>query len=144
MTETQRPIRLLVVDDHPVVRAGLTSLLATADDIEIVATASDGGEAVALAAKHHPAVVLMDLSMPRVGGVEATRRIRAADERVSIVILTASSRRNEVAAALSAGATGYVLKDAEPALLIGAVRAAARGDFNSAYPQLNIPPAPAT
>jgi DNA-binding NarL/FixJ family response regulator len=138
MTGTPRPIRLLVVDDHPGVRAGLSSLLTTAGDIEIVATASDGGEAIALAAEHHPAVVLMDLSMPDVGGVEATRRIRAGDERVSVVILTASSHRHEIAAALRAGATGYVLKDAEPTVLIGAVRAAARGDFDRTYPGLCV------
>jgi DNA-binding NarL/FixJ family response regulator len=128
-------IRVLVVDDHPVVRAGLTSLLATADDIEIPATARDGAEAVALAAEHSPGVVLMDLSMPRMGGVEATRRILRAGHCLRVVILTAWSDRAAIGAALRAGATGYVLKDAEPSLLIGAVRAAARGDFARIYPQ---------
>jgi DNA-binding NarL/FixJ family response regulator len=121
------PIPVLVVDDHPVVRAGLESLLGTADDIEVLATAGGGAEAVALAAELRPGVVLMDLTMPGVCGVEATRRIVAADGCAKVVILTASSDRGRIADALRAGATSYVLKDAEPARLIGAVRAAAAG-----------------
>jgi DNA-binding NarL/FixJ family response regulator len=119
-------IEVLVADDHPVVRAGLVSLLTTADDIEVVATARDGAEAVELAAEHHPDVVLMDLSMPRVCGVEATRKIAASDGGVRILILTAFSDRARVGAALDAGAFGYLLKDADPKALLGGVREAGR------------------
>jgi len=120
-------IQVLVADDHPVVRAGLVSLLTTGPDIEVVATACDGAEAVELTAAHRPDVVLMDLSMPRMCGAEATRAIMAAGSRARIVILTAFSDRSRVGAALDAGAVGYLLKDAEPRALIGAVRAAATG-----------------
>src|SRR4051812_14619994 len=117
-------IEVLVADDHPVVRAGLVSLLTTAADIEVVATARDGAEAVELAAEHHPDVVVMDLSMPRVCGVEATRKIAASAHPVPILILTAFSDRARVGAALEAGAVGHLLKDADPKTLIAAVRAA--------------------
>jgi DNA-binding NarL/FixJ family response regulator len=120
-------IGVLVADDHPVVRAGLVSLLTTAADIEIIATARDGAEAVTLAAEHHPDVVLMDLSMPRCGGAEATRRIVASDCQARILILTAFGDRAHIGAAIEAGAVGYLLKDSDPKTLIGAVRAAATG-----------------
>jgi DNA-binding NarL/FixJ family response regulator len=118
-------IGVLVADDHPVVRAGLVSLLTTAADIEIVATARDGAEAIELTARHSPDVVLMDLSMPGVGGAEATRAIVASGACARIVILTAFSDRAELGAALAAGAVGYLLKDADPRTLIATVRAAA-------------------
>jgi DNA-binding NarL/FixJ family response regulator len=127
MGESGCTIGVLVADDHPAVRAGLVSLLTTADDIEIVATACDGAEAVALAAEHHPDVVLMDLSMPNVCGAEATRAIVASDCDARVLILTVFSDRAHLGAALDAGAVGYLLKDAEPKALIGAVRAAATG-----------------
>jgi DNA-binding NarL/FixJ family response regulator len=120
--------RVLVADDHGVVREGLARLLPTADDIEVVATASDGAEAVALYEEHGPDVVLMDLSMPEVGGTEATRRILASNPEASVVILTSFSDREQILAALDAGAIGYLLKDAGPAELIDGVRAAARGE----------------
>ena len=121
-------IRVLIADDHGVVREGLSRLLATADGIEVLPTARDGEQAVAIAAEHRPDVVLMDLSMPNVNGTEATRRIVAANPDVQVVILTSFSDREQILGALGAGAVGYLLKDAEPSELIDGVRAAARGE----------------
>jgi DNA-binding NarL/FixJ family response regulator len=119
---------VLIADDHGVVREGLARLLPTADDIEVVGMACDGAEAVALYAEHRPDVVLMDLSMPDVDGTEATRRIVASNPDAAVVILTSFSDREQIIAALDAGAIGYLLKDAGPAELIDGVRAAARGE----------------
>jgi DNA-binding NarL/FixJ family response regulator len=122
-------IRLLLAEDHPVVRVGLERLLANVEDIEVVGTASNGVEAVELCDRLRPDVVLMDLSMPVVGGVEATRRIAAAhDGAISVVVLTSFSDREQVLAALDAGASGYLLKDADPDELIRGIHAAARGE----------------
>jgi DNA-binding NarL/FixJ family response regulator len=122
-------IRLVIAEDHPVVRAGLERLLANEEDIEIAGTASDGAEAVALVNEVACDVVLMDLSMPVLDGIEATRQILAAhDGEVRVVVLTSLSAREEIMAALDAGASGYLLKDAEPQELLAGVRAAARGD----------------
>ena len=121
-------IRVVLVDDHELVRAGLTQLLSTAEDIEVVATAGDGEEAVAAVAAHQPDVVLMDLSMPGVDGMEATRRIIAADPGALVVALTSFSDAPQVLGALDAGAVGYLLKDAAPEELRNGVRAAARGE----------------
>ena len=121
-------IRLLIADDHSVVRTGLRHLVATFDDIELVGAAADGEEAVALCADHDPDVVLMDLEMPVLDGIEATRRIVEAQPRVAVVVLTSFSDREQILRALDAGAVGYLLKDAEPAELERAVRAAARGE----------------
>ncbi|HKO27612.1 MAG TPA: response regulator transcription factor [Solirubrobacteraceae bacterium] len=122
-------IRLLLAEDHPVVRVGLERLLANVDEIEVVGTASNGAEAVELCERLRPDVVLMDLSMPVLDGVEATKRIDAAhDGTVSIVVLTSFSDREQVLAALDAGASGYLLKDADPDELIRGIHAAARGE----------------
>jgi DNA-binding NarL/FixJ family response regulator len=122
-------IRLLLAEDHPVVRVGLERLLANVDEIEVVGTASNGAEAVELCDRLRPDVVLMDLSMPVLGGVEATSRIVAAhDGAVSVVVLTSFSDREQVLAALDAGASGYLLKDADPEELIRGIRAAGRGE----------------
>ncbi|MDQ2825609.1 MAG: response regulator transcription factor [Actinomycetota bacterium] len=121
-------IRLLVVDDHPVVRNGLVELLSTTDDIEVVAAAVNGAEAVDLAALHHPDVILMDLSMPVMGGCEATRRIVGADPEARVLVLTSFTDQEGILDAIDAGAAGYLLKDAEPSELLGAVRAVARGE----------------
>jgi DNA-binding NarL/FixJ family response regulator len=120
--------RVLIADDHGVVREGLARLLPTAGDLEVVGTASDGAEAVTLYEEHRPDVVLMDLSMPDVDGTEATRRIVASNPEAAVVILTSFSDREQILAALDAGAIGYLLKDAGPAELIDGVRAAARGE----------------
>ena len=121
-------IRLLIADDHSVVRTGLRHLIETFDDVELVGAAANGEEAVALSAEHGPNVVLMDLEMPLVDGIEATRRIAEAQPEVAIVVLTSFSDRAQILRALDAGAVGYLLKDAEPAELERAVRAAARGE----------------
>jgi DNA-binding NarL/FixJ family response regulator len=121
-------IRVLLVEDHSLVRAGLEKLLATAADIEVVGGASDGAEAIELAAGTKPDVVLMDLSMPNVDGIEATRAIVAAHEGIQVVVLTSVSDRERILAVLDAGAVGYLLKDSEPGELIGGIRSAARGE----------------
>jgi DNA-binding NarL/FixJ family response regulator len=122
-------IRLLLAEDHPVVRAGLERLLANEADIDIVGAAANGREAVELALELQPDVVLMDISMPVMDGVEATRRItEVKGNAVRVVILTSFSDRTEIIAALDSGASGYLLKDAEPEELLAGVRAAARGD----------------
>jgi DNA-binding NarL/FixJ family response regulator len=121
-------IRLLIADDHAVVRTGLARLVETFDDIELVGAAANGEEAVALAAERRPDVVLMDLEMPVLDGIEATRRIREAHPDVAVVVLTSFSDRERILGTLDAGAAGYLLKDAEPAELEKAVRAAARGE----------------
>jgi DNA-binding NarL/FixJ family response regulator len=121
-------IRLLIADDHAVVRTGLRHLVATFGGVELVGAAANGDEAVALSAEHRPDVVLMDLEMPVLDGIEATRRIVEAEPGVAVVVLTSFSDREQILRALDAGAVGYLLKDAEPAELERAVRAAARGE----------------
>ncbi len=121
-------IRVLLADDHQMVRAGLHQLLEGAADIVVVGAAADGAEAVELARTLTPDVVLMDLVMPVVDGVEATRRILAASKHCQVVILTSFSDRERIVDALDAGAIGYLLKDVEPADLLRGVRSAARGE----------------
>jgi DNA-binding NarL/FixJ family response regulator len=121
-------IRLLIADDHAVVRTGLRQLAATFQGVELVGAAANGEEAVALCAERSPDVVLMDLEMPVLDGVEATRRLVAAHPGVAVVVLTSFSDREQILEALDAGAVGYLLKDAEPEELEKAVRAAARGE----------------
>ena len=110
------------------VRAGLEELLDGAEDFEVVGAVTDGEEAVALVKDAEPDIVLCDLSMPRMDGIEATRRILEARPKTRVVVLTASSERARVLGALDAGAVGYLLKDASPDELFAAVRAAARGE----------------
>jgi DNA-binding NarL/FixJ family response regulator len=121
-------IRLLVAEDHPVVRDGLVRLFGGVIDIEVVAAAADGDEAVDLAAEHRPDVVLMDLRMPSMDGPEATRRLLERDPEIQVVIFTSFAEREEILRAIDAGAVGYLLKDVEPSELIRGVRAAAVGD----------------
>jgi DNA-binding NarL/FixJ family response regulator len=121
-------IRVLLAEDHPVVRAGLAELLGGTDDIEVVASAADGEEAVALVADVAPDVVLMDVSMPGMDGIEATRRIAAAGSGTHVVMLTSFSDRKNILAALDAGAAGFLLKDAEPDEIFRGIRAAAKGE----------------
>jgi DNA-binding NarL/FixJ family response regulator len=123
-------IRVLLVDDQPLIRGGFRALLDAEDDIEVVAEAADGKAGVALAIEHTPDVALVDIQMPGVDGIDATRRI-AADERLSgvhVVILTNYGIDEHVYNALRAGASGFLVKDIEPADLVQAVRVAARGD----------------
>ncbi len=121
-------IRVLVVDDQSMVRAGFRMLLADEPDIEVVAEASNGLEAVTQAARFHPHVVLMDIRMPELDGLEATRRILAADANARVLVLTTFNLDDYVYEALRAGASGFVLKDDPPEQLIAAVRTIAAGD----------------
>ena len=121
-------IRVLVADDQSMVRAGFRMLLAGEDDMEVVAEASNGLEAVTKAARFHPAVVLMDIRMPELDGLEATRRILAADPAARILILTTFDLDEYIYEGLRAGASGFVLKDDPPEQLIAAIRTVAAGD----------------
>lgn len=120
-------ITILLVDDHQLVRAGLRALLESVDDLRVIGEAGDGDAAVDLAVAERPDVVLMDLSMPRVDGVEATRRLAAAGVDTRVVVLTSFADQPRVQAALAAGAVGYLLKDSDPRDVISAVRQAAAG-----------------
>jgi DNA-binding NarL/FixJ family response regulator len=121
-------IRVLVADDQSMVRAGFRMLLAGEQDIEVVAEASNGLEAVARAARANPAVILMDIRMPELDGLEATRRILAANDAARVLILTTFGLDEYVYEALCAGASGFVLKDDPPEQLIAAVRTVAAGN----------------
>ena len=121
-------IRVMLAEDHSVVRAGLVQLLEGAQDVEVVGAAADGAEAVAMAEAERPDVILMDLSMPVMDGIEATRRIVASQPGACIVALTSLTDRERILGALDAGALGYLLKDAEPDELFRGIRAAAQGD----------------
>jgi DNA-binding NarL/FixJ family response regulator len=121
-------VRVLVADDQSMVRAGFRMLLSEEPDIEVVAEASNGLEAVEKAARFRPTVVLMDIRMPELDGLEATRRILAADEAARILILTTFDLDEYVYEALRAGASGFVLKDDPPEQLLAAVRTVAGGD----------------
>src|SRR5213079_1676753 len=125
---TTMTIRVLVADDQSMVRAGFRMLLSGEEDIEVVAEASNGLEAVEKAARFDPTVVLMDIRMPELDGLQATRRILAADSASRILILTTFDLDEYVYQALRAGASGFVLKDDPPEQLIAAVRTVAGGD----------------
>ncbi|HEX8511370.1 MAG TPA: response regulator transcription factor [Propionibacteriaceae bacterium] len=122
------PIRTLVVDDQSMVRAGLHMLLSKKPDIDVVAEAGNGIEAVTQARQHHPDVVLMDIRMPELDGLEAARRILAADAAAKVLILTTFNLDDYVYEALRIGASGFVLKDDPPEQLIAAVRTVAAGN----------------
>jgi len=121
-------IRVLLCDDHAVVREGLARLLDRTEGIEVVGSAADGAEAVATAVEVRPDVVLMDLSMPNVDGIAATRRIVAEAPGANVVVLTSFSDNTRIHDALDAGALGYLLKDADASEVVRAIRAAARGE----------------
>ena len=129
MIETKREshIRVLLVDDHAVVRAGLRLFLADQADLEVVGEAEDGASAVARAQELAPDVVLMDLRMPRLDGIEATRQIRAALPQTAVVVLTTYTDTANVGQAIAAGAIGYVPKDVPPPELAATIREAAHG-----------------
>ena len=121
-------IRVLVADDHPVVRHGLCTMLEIEDDIVVVGRASDGEEAVAQARETHPDIILMDVQMPNVDGIEAMRRIRADDPDARVIVLTTYRDEDYIFPSLRAGAKGYLLKDASREELAAAIRAVHRGE----------------
>jgi DNA-binding NarL/FixJ family response regulator len=120
-------IRVVIVDDHAVLRAGLEQLLAGQPDLEVVGTAASGGEAIELVRELRPDVVLMDLQMPGIDGVAATRQI-VAEQLADVLVLTSYSDAERIVGALDAGAMGYLLKDAEPDEVLTGIRAVARGE----------------
>lgn len=115
-------IRILIVDDHAIVRSGLAQLLATAGDLELVGAAASGEEAVRMSADLHPDVVLMDLSMPGMNGSSATARLLADHPDTHVLILTSFSDQSSIVDALEAGAQGYLLKHSEPEVILSAIR----------------------
>jgi len=121
-------IKILLVEDHPVVRAGLQIILSEAQDFEVVGWAANGAEGAAQASALKPDVILMDVGMPLVDGIEAVRRIRANDPSAKIIMLTASDNERDIFASLAAGANGYCLKEAAPERLSAAIRCVNAGD----------------
>ncbi len=127
MTTENKPIRVMLVDDHTVVRSGLGAVLATSDDMLLVGEAADGDEAVRVCQRTNPDVILMDLLMPRMDGVAATKAVLAACPQVKIIALTSFKEKEYVEGALKAGATGYLLKNVSAEELVGAIRRAVSG-----------------
>ncbi|MFC6285243.1 response regulator [Nocardioides sp. GCM10027113] len=125
---TSRAIRVVLVDDHAVIRAGLEQLLSGTGDIEVVGTAEDGARALEVVRRERPDVVLMDLQMPGVDGVAATRMIMAEGGPTDVLVLTSYSDAERIVAALDAGAVGYLLKDADPEDVLEGIRAVSRGE----------------
>lgn len=121
-------ITVLIADDHPVVRQGLTAFLALQPDIDLVGEAVDGADAVEKALALVPDVVLMDLAMPRIDGIEAIRRIRAHTPATKIIVLTSFSDEARLLAAVKAGAAGYLLKDTDPSDIVKGIRLVSSGD----------------
>ena len=123
------PTRVLIVDDHAMVRRGLREFLALFEDIEVVGEAADGREALSASESLRPDVVVMDLNLPRLDGIEATRELRAARPEIEVVALTGTVEEERVMAAIEAGAAGFLLKDAEPDDVAAAIRAARNGEM---------------
>ena len=124
------PIRILLVDDHAMVRRGMRDFLSLHDDIEVVGEAADGSDAVERADELQPDIVVMDLMMPNLDGIEATARIKAAHPDLEVIALTSFIEEARVVAAIEAGASGFLLKDAEADELAAAIRAAAAGEVH--------------
>jgi len=127
-------IKVLIADDHHVVRRGLLFFLKTQKDIQIVGEATNGREAVELAAQHRPDIILMDLVMPEMDGIEATKQVKKLFPDIAVLILTSFSDRDHVIPAIEAGAAGYQLKDIEPDELVESIRKIIRGE-NTLHPQ---------
>ncbi len=121
-------IKVVIVDDHPIVRAGMRKVLETTDDIVVVAEGTSGAEALRLVSQYGPDVLVLDVSLPELSGVEVTRQLRARGATSAILILTVHSDGETIFGLLESGATGYVLKDEALETLVSAVRAAARGE----------------
>lgn len=124
------PIRVLIVDDHPMVRRGMRDFLGLHDDLEVIGEAGDGADAIAQAAALRPDVIVMDLLLPGIDGIEATATITVAHPEIQVVALTSFVEEARVVAALEAGAAGFLLKDAEADDLAAAIRAAAAGEVH--------------
>src|ERR1700724_4852736 len=119
--------RVMIVDDHPVVRKGLASFLGHEPDIEVVGMADSGEQALEMAAELHPDIVLMDLSMPGMGGIQATRRLVETNPSIRVVMLTSFGGHERMVEALKSGAVGYVVKDTVPAEMLRALRSVIQG-----------------
>ena len=130
--ETERPVRVLLVDDHDFFRAGLRSLLTEEPDVEVVGEAPDGASGIELYPLRQPDVVLMDLKMPGISGIEATRRLLASWPDARVLVLTVSADDTAVLDAIRAGASGYIVKDATIDEIVRGVRAVASGQFLAA------------
>lgn len=130
----EEPVRVLIVDDHPMFREGIAAILTVATDIDVVALAEDGATAIRLAAEYQPDVILMDLNLPDINGIEATRSIIGASPHIGVVVITMFDDDDSIFAAMRAGARGYLLKGATGAEIVRAVRAAGSGEaiFGSA------------
>jgi len=144
-------IRVLIADDHTLFREGLVSLLDSIPDIEVVASVEDGGQSIKAAAEHLPDVILMDLQMPEVNGIEATRRIIETSPHIGVIMVTMFEDDDSVFAAMRVGARGYILKGADQDDMVRAIRAVARGEalfgpsiakrlMNYFYPSVQPPP----
>ncbi len=128
-------IRVLIVDDHTIVRKGIRALLAEIEGLEVVGEAADGQEAVAQAEALHPDVILMDLAMPKLDGIEATRQIKASQPESRILVMTSFAADDKVFPAIKAGALGYLLKESDPEDLVQAIRQIHRGE-SSLHPTI--------
>lgn len=124
----KQPIRVLIADDHTMVRQGLSQICDAEPDMQVVGQAADGAEACRLALRVQPDVVIMDINMPQLDGVQATRRITATDERIGVIVLTMYRQDQHVFQAIKAGARAYLLKDADSDELLRAIRAVAEGE----------------
>ena len=122
------PIKIVIADDHPIVREGLTTVLGMEEDLEVVGQAANGVEAVSLARDLCPDVILMDLQMPEMAGVQAIREIKTQSPEIGIIILTTYDTDDYIFTGIEAGARGYLLKDSPPAQVLEAIRAVHRGD----------------
>jgi DNA-binding NarL/FixJ family response regulator len=128
LSSSPRAITVVLADDHRLVRTGLKSVLAACDDIEVIGECDDGAQAVALVRELRPDVVLMDLSMPVLDGIEATRELTREVPSAKVVVLTSTSESPRILAAVDAGAVGYLLKDSAPSDILNGIRAAFRGE----------------